>query len=130
MPETCFLVRFWTGLLLFTMTAIMSQHTLYSLRKTPFVLQKVRSSSLTLREDMPISAVPAARLVKAVEEPSAAMSKLTLPPCFLKPSAHWGTSLAPRVSEPRMRSVLCALRLAVNAMARREVMMVDFMRVF
>jgi hypothetical protein len=29
---------------------------------------------------MPISAVPAARFVKAVEEPSAAMSKLTLPP--------------------------------------------------
>ena len=74
--STCFLVRFFSGLFSFTITASPSYATMTGVSFVPLAWAADSSVGFAWRLDMPMSAVPSMIAVNPVVEPSAAISKL------------------------------------------------------
>jgi hypothetical protein len=76
---------------------------------------------------MPISAVPDGEIGEGGGGAFSGDVEADLAALFLEASAREGTSLAPSVSEPRMRSVVCAWAAREDAMTRVRARRVCFM---
>src|SRR6267378_2770067 len=124
--STCFFVRPLIGFPEFTITAIPSKATIVGFMFFPLDAAAPTSEVLARRLDMPICAVPSMMAAIPVVDPSAAMSKV-VPGCSaLKCSANCGTSFAPSVSEPLMKSRSALASAKPNATATVRIRGVNF----